>query len=1042
MKEKTQPRNPYLLALFKALVKYEVCSTICVGAEVKESEFANKIDDINSYLANQNLKGFGTADNAQDRLMGLEGNNPTDDSLNKFCVSLLKNKYGYCHWIDFTDKEKPKTAVPTTNEKLFPLVRRRLLEIIVTAEKITVQADINQQNQANEEKLVPLKARLFDLQEETQKLQTEANNLRQKLQEAQLSKVKIAELKQALAQKEADFKTIFDRHEALRQNINQQETDHNRAIAATNQQIKNLESLLASANESIKTLQKQAKQDNNKAVFQPVYELIKAEQWEEALDWLDQDEAYEATQTTQLVGDKWLLRGQIWLALAHTDEAEKCYQKATEYRPFMERWEALANFYATTQQLHAQADSLKNALSHTQTEPEKARLALNLGNLYSSLQRYDESESYYRKALAIRERLAQVQPQAFEAYLSHTFHNLGHLYSSLQRYDESESYYRKALDIIERLAQVQPQAFEADLSMTYHNLGSLYSSLQRYDESESYYRKALDIRERLAQVQPQAFEADLSMTYHNLGNLYSSLQRYDESESYHRKALAIIERLAQVQPQAFEAYLSHTFHNLGNLCSSLQRYDESESYYRKALAIRERLAQVQPQAFEAYLSHTFHNLGHLYSSLQRYDESESYYRKALAIRERLAQVQPQAFEAYLSHTFHNLGHLYSSLQRYDESESYYRKALAIRERLAQVQPQAFEADLSMTYHNLGNLYSFLQRYDESESYYRKALAIRERLAQVQPQAFEAYLSHTFHNLGSLYSSLQRYDESESYYRKALAIRERLAQVQPQAFEADLSMTYHNLGNLYSSLQCYDESESYYRKALDIYKRLAQVQPQAFEIDWAKTLYSYALLQKKQDKPYNDTVLQVIHLFEQHPMHPESHQYLFKLRKIAAFFKEEIAKISNAYQKIIHQAELKQWEGVLHACSDFEVLYQKLNPTQQLEDQDLYAEVLMWRGRAYSCRASVAVIPAKESLYAAHELFCALEESTLAWQNGFYLIEELKKELSTGWMSRLSSNKKQFESILAVYQTLHSLGEPEEKAFVEKIKAIAKSLQAL
>ena len=91
--------------------------------------------------------------------------------------------------------------------------------------------------------------------------------------------------------------------------------------------------------------------------------------------------------------------------------------------------------------------------------------------------------------------------------------------------------HKLALAIRERLAKANPQAYEPDLAISYNNLAILYSDIQRLQESEAMYKLAIAIRERLAKANQQAYEPDLSGSYYNLGNLYYATQRLQESEA-------------------------------------------------------------------------------------------------------------------------------------------------------------------------------------------------------------------------------------------------------------------------------------------------------------------------------------------------------------------------------------------------------------------------------------------------------------------------------------------------------------------------------
>ena len=64
----------------------------------------------------------------------------------------------------------------------------------------------------------------------------------------------------------------------------------------------------------------------------------------------------------------------------------------------------------------------------------------------------------HESALAIYERLAKANPQTYEPDLARSYTNLANLYSDVQRFQESDSMHKSALTIYERLAKANPQA--------------------------------------------------------------------------------------------------------------------------------------------------------------------------------------------------------------------------------------------------------------------------------------------------------------------------------------------------------------------------------------------------------------------------------------------------------------------------------------------------------------------------------------------------------------------------------------------------------
>ena len=90
---------------------------------------------------------------------------------------------------------------------------------------------------------------------------------------------------------------------------------------------------------------------------------------------------------------------------------------------------------------------LKLVDKNVQNKPEIANDLNNLGNLYFEKQSYTESESMYKDSLAIRKRLAKLNPLLYEPEVASSLSKLGELYFKMMRYDDSVSMYKESLKI-------------------------------------------------------------------------------------------------------------------------------------------------------------------------------------------------------------------------------------------------------------------------------------------------------------------------------------------------------------------------------------------------------------------------------------------------------------------------------------------------------------------------------------------------------------------------------------------------------------------
>ena len=88
-----------------------------------------------------------------------------------------------------------------------------------------------------------------------------------------------------------------------------------------------------------------------------------------------------------------------------------------------------------------------------------------------------------------------------------------------KRYDEAEEIYKKAVSIREKLAEENPEAYESDLATSYNDLGNLMAITKRYAEAEEAYKKAIAILEKLVKENPEVYEKSLTTSNNNLANL-------------------------------------------------------------------------------------------------------------------------------------------------------------------------------------------------------------------------------------------------------------------------------------------------------------------------------------------------------------------------------------------------------------------------------------------------------------------------------------------------------------------------------------------
>ena len=290
------------------------------------------------------------------------------------------------------------------------------------------------------------------------------------------------------------------------------------------------------------------------------------------------------------------------------------------------------------------------------TEQERTRQAsayYRMGRMKQILGRSRDSESAYRKAVSLRQQLADEFPTKTEYpdQLAHTHNVLGMLlHHESGRLKEAESAYLEALAIWKKLAAEVPgrPEFGQALAGTFNNLGNLlFLDTARLKEAESAHAEALAIRQRLFAAFPgrPILRRALAMSHNNLGELFRSTRRPEKAEPAFRDAIAFQKHAVASFPDRPEFRLELAGHlfNLGNLIRDKGLLTEAEAIYGEALPIKKQLVAVFPgrPEFREELAAGHNDVGLLLRDKGLLKEAEAAQAEALAIQKRLSAEFPE-----------------------------------------------------------------------------------------------------------------------------------------------------------------------------------------------------------------------------------------------------------------------------------------------------------------------------------------------------------------------------------------------------------------
>ena len=148
----------------------------------------------------------------------------------------------------------------------------------------------------------------------------------------------------------------------------------------------------------------------------------------------------------------------------------------------------------------------------------------NIALVYQDQGDYVKALEYYKKALAIREKVQGPE----HPDTATTYNNIAGVYQDQGDYVKSLEYYKKALAISEKVQGLE----HPDTATTYNNIAGVYKAQGDYVKSLEYYKKALAIREKV--LGPE--HPSTATTYNNIGRLYYDMHDYAEAKRYLQRA--------------------------------------------------------------------------------------------------------------------------------------------------------------------------------------------------------------------------------------------------------------------------------------------------------------------------------------------------------------------------------------------------------------------------------------------------------------------------------------------------------------------------
>jgi tetratricopeptide (TPR) repeat protein len=345
-----------------------------------------------------------------------------------------------------------------------------------------------------------------------------------------------------------------------------------------------------------------------------------------------------------------------------------------------------------------------------------SQIFLGIGNLFDSLEKYEEAIADYDKAIELNPNLADAWGSRGDAKVN------------LQRYEEALADYDKAVEL------------NPNLDRAWGARGFAKRNLQRYEEAITDYDKAIELNPNLTEV------------WGGRGDANVNLQRYEEAIADYDKAIKLNPNLAEV------------WGGRGDANVILQRYEEAIADFDKAIELNPNLAKVWggrgvakvnlqkyeeaitdfDKAIELNPNHdpTWRSRGVAKVNLQKYEEAITDFDKAIELDPTDAQ------------DWSSRGTALTRLRQYDKALEHFNHAMHL-------DPNEIQFQI-----NRGVLFAWMGRYEE-------AVKECEQVLQQNPDDVDA-----LYGMSCCYALQRNIDESLKYL--ALAINQEPEETKSRA----------------------------------------------------------------------------------------------------------------------------------------------------------------------------------------------------------------------------------------------------------------------
>ncbi|MFO0954139.1 MAG: serine/threonine-protein kinase [Isosphaeraceae bacterium] len=464
-----------------------------------------------------------------------------------------------------------------------------------------------------------------------------------------------------------------------------------------------------------------------------------------------------------------------------------------------------------SQDFYVRLEALLKGRTDARSLSTLAKAYFDLGTLTAEINDQSEALESHKRALLIRQHMAQAYPNvpSYQTNLALSNLRIGDVLSDTGKPFEALAAYERARALYQRLAEANPAVpeYQAGLANSDNNIGNQLSKTGRPADALTAYERAQLTWRRLCEANPAVpeYQAGLAGSHNNIGLLLRDSGKPTEALAAFEQSRAVCQRLAEANPTVptYQVDLANSHNSLGSLLGDSGKPAEALKAFERARAVQNTLCKANPAVtiYHARLAYSDFNLGLMLRRAGKLTEALASYERASEVWKRLAEANPAVpeYQAEFANCHNNIGFLHDNAGRPDEALKSHQQARETREKLCQANPTVpeYQADLAKCHNNIGFLLSATGKPAEALKAFDRAREIFQKLTLEHPDSLDyaSELGGTLHNLAVLDLSARRFIEARARFREAVPWQKKALAKYPR------HMTYRRfLNNHYNGLR--------------------------------------------------------------------------------------------------------------------------------------------------------------------------------------------------------------------------------------------------